>query len=97
MARYVVLLNFTEKGLASIKESPSRAEAFKKAASKAGASVESVYWTLGSYDGILVLSAEDEATAVGLALKLGKAGNVRTTMLRAFDAGEFGQIAAKAS
>jgi uncharacterized protein with GYD domain len=89
MVRFVALLKFTDKGIATVKDSPSRAEAFRAAASKAGAVVESQFWTLGEYDGVLVLQAPDEPTAVGLALDLGRHGNVRTCLLRAFDAGEF--------
>jgi uncharacterized protein with GYD domain len=89
MLRFVMLLKFTDKGIATIKESPSRAEAFQAAAAKAEAVVESQFWTLGEYDGVLVLRASDELSAVGLALELGRHGNVRTCLLRAFDAGEF--------
>ncbi|MHC4444365.1 MAG: GYD domain-containing protein [Planctomycetota bacterium] len=97
MTRYVMLLNFTDKGLANIKDSPARSEAFKAAATKAGAMVESIYWTLGPYDLVVVLSASDESTAAALALDLGKLGNVRTTMLRAFDNSEFTNIVNKVS
>ena len=95
MVRFVMLLKFTDKGFGTIKESPSRAEAFRTAASKAGADVESQIWTLGEYDGALVIQAPDEPTAVGLALELGRHGNVRTCLLRAFDASEFKGILSK--
>lgn len=95
MVRFVMLLKFTDKGMATVKDSPSRAEAFRVAATKAGAVVESQFWTLGEYDGVLVFQAPDEPTAVGLALGLGQHGNVRTCLLRAFDAGEFKGILSK--
>ena len=97
MTRYVILLNFTAQGLAKIKDSPARSDAFKAAAAKVGATAESIFWTLGPYDGVVVLSAPDEATAVAVALELGKAGNVKTTMLRALDADEFNTVLAKLS
>lgn len=97
MTRYVILLNFTEKGIAGIKESPRRAIAFRAAAEKAGATVESILWTLGTYDGVIVLSAPDDATAAAVTLELGMGNAVRTTMLRAFDAEEFGHIVKKIS
>jgi uncharacterized protein with GYD domain len=89
MVRFVMLLKFTDKGIATVKDSPSRAESFRAAASKAGAVVESQFWTLGEYDGVLAFQAPDEPTAVGLVLELGRHGNIRTCLLRAFDAGEF--------
>jgi uncharacterized protein with GYD domain len=95
MVRFVMLIKFTDKGIATVKESPARAEAFRAAASKAGAVVESQFWTLGEYDGMLVFQAPDEPIAVGLALELGRHGNVRTCLLRAFDATQFKEIVSK--
>ena len=95
MVRYVLLLKFTDQGITNVKDSPSRAEAFKAAASRAGVNVESQFWTLGEYDGVAVFTAPDEGTAVALALGLGKLGNTRTCMLRAFDATEFRDIVGK--
>jgi len=95
MMRYVVLLRFTEKGVKAIQNSPARAEAFRAAAAQAKARVEGQYWTSGCYDGVMVFSAPDEETACALVLKLGAADYVQTTMLRAFDAGEFKRVLKK--
>jgi len=95
MTRYIVLLNFLEQGFGNVADSPSRAEQFRSAAAELGAKVEWAYWTLGPYDGAFVLSAPDDATAAALTLKLGRDGNVRTTMLRAFDADEFHEVLGK--
>lgn len=95
MIRYVVLLQFTEQGVSGIKDSTERAEGFRKNVEAAGGSVEFLSWTLGNVDGVLVLAAPDEATAVSLVLGLRKQAMVQTTMLRAFDTAEFGAITAK--
>ena len=95
MTRHLVLLSFTEQGVAGVKDSIERAGGFKDKAAKAGASVETQYWTLGPYDGAFLLSAPDEATAAALVLDLGQHANVKTTMLRAFDADEFKSVLAK--
>ena len=95
MTRYVMLLKFTEKGLANAKESPARAAAFKAAATKAGTNVEAQYWLLGEYDGIAILNAPNEATATAVALSLGSLGNVRTCLCRALDEAEFKAVLAK--
>ena len=95
MSRCVILFRFTEKGIANVKKSPGQSDVFKDDAKRAGATVESIFWTLGAYDGVVVLTAPDEATAVRLTLDLGRSGNVRTTMLRAFDAAEFKSISSK--
>lgn len=95
MSRYVLLLSYTEQGMAAIKDSPSRAEAFRKSVETAGGSVEFMSWTLGSVDGVVVFSVSDETTAVSLVLGLRRQAMVKTTMLRAFDATEFAAITAK--
>lgn len=95
MTRYVVLLKFTEKGIANAAESPKRADAFRNTVAKAGAKVVSQFWTIGPYDGVLVLEAPDEATAAGIVLGLGKGDNVSTCMLRAFDETEFKNVLSK--
>lgn len=95
MTRYVVLLKFTEKGITHIGQSPERAAAFRKSVESAGGKVESQFWTIGPYDGVVVFTAPDETTAAALVLSLGKADSVSTCMLRAFDAQEFKAVLQK--
>ncbi len=92
--KYITLLRFTEQGLKQLNKSPERAEAVRAAAAKTGVNVEVQYWTTGSYDGVLVLSANDETNALRCLAALAAAGNLRTETLRAFDAKEFKAIAA---
>ncbi len=89
MSKHVVLINFTEKGITQIKHSPERAAAFRAQAEKVGATIDTVLWTTGAYDGLLILDAPDDATAASLVLGLAQSGNVSTCMLRAFDAEAF--------
>ena len=88
MATYILIGNLTEQGIRNAKESPKRKEALKEMATKLGATVKSVYWTLGQYDIVLTVEAPDDFVAAALGLSLGKQGNVRTHTLRAFDAAE---------
>jgi len=50
MATFVVLAGFTDQGIRNVKETISRAEAFKEMARKSGITVKELYWTLGQYD-----------------------------------------------
>jgi uncharacterized protein with GYD domain len=61
MITYIGLLSFTDKGLGAIKDTTKRAAAAKAAAKKTGVNMREVFWTLGEYDVICVLEAEDEA------------------------------------
>ena len=92
MATYISLLNFTEQGAREIKDSPTRAEAFDEAAVASGVTIVGQYWTIGSYDGILIVSADHENQALRWLAELIAAGNVKSETLRAFDAKEFREI-----
>ena len=92
MATFISLMNFTSQGARDCQASPKRAEAFKKMAKAAGATVENIYWTLGAYDGVIVLDAPDDETATSVMLGLAAKGNVTTQTLRAFAASEMEKI-----
>lgn len=93
MARYISLLRFTEQGAKNIKKSTSRAHAFDKLAAKSGVKVEGQYWTMGKYDGVLILSADHERKVLHLLTALASLGNVRTATTQAFSDEEFDAIA----
>jgi uncharacterized protein with GYD domain len=91
MATYVILGNFTEQGIRSVKDSPKRAQAFKEMAQKLGVTIKDIYYTVGRYDLLAIAEGTDEAVTSAL-LSVGALGNVRTQTLRAFSAAEFGKI-----
>jgi uncharacterized protein with GYD domain len=96
MATYVSLINWTEKGAAGFRDTVDRAEAGKALAGTFGGSLKEIYWTLGSYDIVVVSEAPDDESATAFALALASQGNVRTTTMRAFSADEMRAIIAKA-
>ena len=63
MATFIVLMNFTEQGIKSVKDSPARYEAFKAAAGGLDIAVKSVYWTVGHYDIVLTVEGHGEYPA----------------------------------
>jgi uncharacterized protein with GYD domain len=95
MPRYVTLVNWTDQGVKNYKDTVDRFEAAQEAASARGARLTDAYWTVGSYDMVVIVEAPDDETATAALLSVGAAGNVRTTTLRAFDAGEMCAIVAK--
>ena len=89
MANYIMLLNYTEQGLANVKESPKRLEAAKELATRFGAELKEFFLTLGNYDAVVILEAPNDEAASKFALAAGSLGNVRTTTLRAYTESEF--------
>lgn len=95
MATYIVLTTFTEQGIRGIKETTKRADAVKDAAKKFGVTAKEFYWTLGTYDVVVVFEAPDDASMTALGLAIGALGNVRTQTMRAFSRDEMNGILAK--
>jgi len=96
MATFVSLVNFTDQGIRSFKDSPKRADAFAQLVQKHGGSVKGIWWTLGEYDIVVVTEVPDDETYAAIGLQLGSLGNVRTQTLRAFDRSEVERIIAQA-
>jgi uncharacterized protein with GYD domain len=94
MATYIVLVNFTQKGVGDIKESPARLEAAKGAFKDMGGELKAFYSVLGRYDSVVIAEAPDDETAAKLALAIGSQGNIRTETLRAFTEDEYRKIIA---
>jgi uncharacterized protein with GYD domain len=95
MATYVTLLNFTDQGIRSVRETTKRAKAFREMAEKSGAKVRELFWTLGSYDIVTVIEAPDAEVVTALMLGAGTLGNVRSHTLRAFASDEMERILTK--
>ncbi len=95
MATFIVLGSYTDQGIKSVKQTIERADAFKQIATKAGATVKEIYWTLGSHDVIAICEAPDDETATALSLSVASRGNVRSQTLRAFSFDEMKKILGK--
>jgi uncharacterized protein with GYD domain len=96
MARYVSLINWTDRGIAAFKDTTERADAAADLARGLGAELKEIYWCLGPYDIVALLEAPDDETVTAFALKLSSLGNVRTTTMRAYSREETSSIIAKA-
>lgn len=94
MPTYITLMNWTQKGIENVKESPNRLDMAKKAFQAAGAELKGFYLAMGRYDMVLVGEAPDDETAAKLALTIGSGGAIRTETLRVFTEDEYRQIIA---
>ena len=95
MPTFILLGNFTDQGIRTIKDTPKRVEAVKKIGKQLGVTVTQMFWTLGQYDIVAVLEAPDDAAITAFGLSVGKIGNVRTQTLRAYDAHDVKAILGK--
>ena len=92
MNTYMILFNYTEQGIRTVRDGASRLDGLKRRLQELGGTVQSFYLTMGPYDTVAVVTVPDDATMARLALWLGAAGNVRTLTMRAFGEEEYRQI-----
>jgi uncharacterized protein with GYD domain len=95
MPTYVSLINWTDQGIKNIKDTSKRAKDAEEAMGKLGVRFQSILWTVGPYDIVAVVEADDDEGATAALLALGSQGNVRTTTMRAYNAEEIGRIVGK--
>jgi uncharacterized protein with GYD domain len=84
LASYIILWNWTDQGIRTLKDSPQRYETFKKDLEKVGAKLVGGYYTLGKYDGVVILEAPNDEVVMKIMLATARQGNVRTKTLKAF-------------
>jgi uncharacterized protein with GYD domain len=96
MATYVVLIDWTEKGVGNFKDTVDRYEAARGQFEGMGITFKDIYWTLGAHDLVGVMEAPDDETLAAAMLALSSQGNLRTTTLRAFSSDEMRGVIAKA-
>jgi uncharacterized protein with GYD domain len=92
MAKYIVLTNWTDQGIKSVKDSPGRVDKVRETAKKMGCELKKFYMTIGTHDMVVIFEAPDDESMAKLALTLGSAGNVRTTTLKAFSEESYRKI-----
>jgi uncharacterized protein with GYD domain len=91
VATYVVLVNWTEKGVQDFRGSVDRTEAALDQLRSTGVEFDT-YWTLGSYDMVSIVEAPDDQTLAAAMLRTAGLGNIRTTTMRAFRSEEMRSV-----
>ena len=95
MAHYVVLSHFTDQGIRVIQDTSKRAEAFRDLAKVMGVTVKDIFWTLGVYDVVVTMEAQNDETVASLMMKVGALGNLKSQTLRAFSEKEIDSLLSK--
>ena len=94
MATFISLINYTDQGIANVKDSPKRLDMAREGLEAMGVTIKEFYLTMGDYDAVTIIDAPDGATAARALLAIGAQGNVSTTTLQAFGEDEFRNIVA---
>jgi uncharacterized protein with GYD domain len=85
MATYISLINWTDKGIANVKDAPARMDAAQALARQMGGEMKQIFLTMGGYDLVAIIEMPNDEAAAQYALRSAAGGSIRTTTLRAFD------------
>ena len=92
MPTYISLCRWTQQGAQTIKESPARLDAAKKALAADNVKILHFYLTTGSHDIVLIAEApNDEAMAKAMLSTISQ-GKITTQTSRAFTEDEYRKI-----
>ena len=94
MPTYISLMNYTDKGIQAVRQSPRRLDIAKKSLEDMGGTFREFYLTMGTYDLVLIYDAPDDAVSARFQLLLGAQGNVRTTTMKAFPEAAYREVIA---
>ena len=85
MVKGVILVDYTDQGRLTIKDSPDRAEASKKEASRLGINVKDLFYTPGGpHDAAIVIEAEGPEPINKFMASVQSLGNVKLKFVRTF-------------
>jgi uncharacterized protein with GYD domain len=95
MPTSVILMKYTDQGIRDAKRIAERIEQSTKLWESMGGKTLAVYLTMGPYDVVAIGEGPSDEVAAAFLLKLGAAGNVTTTTLKAFSLEEAKSIVAR--
>ena len=91
----IILMNYTEQGVREIKGTTERIAQFEKLWESMGGKALGTYLTMGQYDLVSVGETPSDEALATFVLKIGVAGNVRTTTLKGFTVEEARRVLEK--
>ena len=92
MPTFVCSLRWTDQGIRSIKDAPTRIKAARELAKKLGVDIRQVYLTSGDDDLLLIIDSPRGDNIAKWALAVGSHGNVHTRTARAWPESEFQKL-----
>jgi len=92
MTVHIMLMKWTDQGIANIRSAPKRADTAKFLAKSCGAEIKELYLTMGEYDLIATVEAEKDEAVTRFSLALASIGNVRCSTLKAYTEEQYRHI-----
>ncbi len=92
MAHFILLTKLTSDGVKTIKNNPSRIREVNAEMEQIGLKVHHQWATLGAYDFISVVEADDAAAMARASVELGSRGTTTNETLTAFPSEDFSEL-----
>ncbi|MBI2185249.1 MAG: GYD domain-containing protein [Thaumarchaeota archaeon] len=89
MPLYVRLIKYTDQGLKTLKDLPTRLSSVRKIAEANGGKLVNSYVTLGPYDVVSILEAPNDEAAFKISVQIAAQGNLSAQTMRAITMPEF--------
>lgn len=97
MPTYITLIEYTQRGIEHIDQSPERLEAAREVAESFGGEIKEFYLTMGRYDAVVVTEFPDEEAAARAVLTIASEGAVSTETMTAFAEDDYRDLVASLS
>lgn len=91
MPHFILLTKLTSEGVKTIKNNPDRIAEVNREMEQIGLKVHHQWATLGQYDFVSVVEADDAETMAKASVELGSRGTTVNETLNAFPSDEFAQ------
>ena len=92
MATFILLADYTDQGIRTVKDSPKRLDSTREMASRLDVRIKEFYLCMGGHDIVAIIEAGSDEAMAKFSLSLGAVGAVRTTTLKAFDEQQYRSI-----
>ena len=89
MPLYILMSKLTDEGWKTVKERPGRIREVNRELAALGVKVLSQYATLGEYDFVNIVEAQDNKTVAKVSIELGSRGTIQITSMPAIAIDEF--------
>ncbi len=92
MNTYIALMNLTEQGVKTMRDSAKRSGKGKDLMKRLGGRIKDYYLTMGQYDFVVVFEAPDDEAMAKFLLTVAGWGAIRSTTLKAFTRPQYMRI-----
>ena len=97
MPLFIMSMNWTEKGISTIRDWPKRMSDAREYGKKVGVEIKQTYLTNGQFDLVSIVESASGDNIAKFCMQVGALGNVRTSTVRAWSQDEYMKLISELS